>query len=292
MERMLRAAKRQVLRERARRRAAETALRTSRRHYRHLLAESRLMQTRLRHLSHQVLLAQEEERKHISRELHDEISQILTGINVRLATLKIEAAAHNVNLRRKIACTQQLVEKSVVAVHRFARELRPAMLDDLGLVPALLAFMKDVAKRTGLQIRFRAAAAATLAQLDSLRSTVLYRIAQEALTNVAKHAHASHVKVSVQTMPDGVCMSVSDDGRAFDVDRVLMARTRTHLGLLGMRERAEMVAGTLAIVSVAGRGTRVRVRVPLRNRAGRASGTGLPACRPTATRQTAERLSR
>ena len=145
---------RRLQRETVRRKAVEVELKESHLHYGQLLAQSHLMQKQLRHLSHQILLAQEEERKHISRELHDEISQILTGINVRLATLKLETTTNTANLKKKIVNTQRLVEKSVEAVHRFARELRPPMLDDLGLIPALLAFMKEFGKRTGLQIRF------------------------------------------------------------------------------------------------------------------------------------------
>jgi len=261
----LTAAKQRLKQETARRQAAEVALKASRRHYGQLLARSHLMQEQLRHLSHQILLAQEEERKHISRELHDEISQILTGINVRLAALKRETTVNAGGLKRRIASTQRLVEKSVAAVHHFARELRPAMLDDLGLIPTLLAYMKDLGKRTGLQIRFTTSTAARIEQLDSLRRTVLYRVAQEALTNVAKHAQASLVKVSIQIQPGAICMEVSDNGKSFSVDDALGARRRRRLGLLGMRERAEMVGGTFAIESAPGKGTTIRVQVPLRN---------------------------
>src|ERR1700690_167233 len=107
-----------------------------------MLDQSRHMQEQLRQLSRQILLAQEDERKRISRELHDVIAQTLTGINVRLAALKKEAGLNTQNLDRDIARTQRLVEKSVNIVHDFARELRPAVLDDLGLIPALHLFVK------------------------------------------------------------------------------------------------------------------------------------------------------
>jgi signal transduction histidine kinase len=254
--------KQHLQRETDRRKEAEQALKTSHQHYEQLLAQSHLMQAQLRHLSHQILLAQEEERKQISRELHDEISQILTGINVRLAALKIEATANTGNLKKKIASTQRLVEKSVAAVHHFARELRPAMLDDLGLVPTLLTFMKDLRKRTGLQIRYTASTPDQVEQLDNLKRTVLYRIAQEALTNVTKHAVATMVAVSIKTEADGIAMAVSDNGRSFDASGAFTARGGKRLGILGMRERAEMVGGTFAIESVAGTGTTVHVRIP------------------------------
>ena len=145
----LAAANRQLKLEIARRKTVEKSLRNSEQHYSRLLEQSRHQQEQLRHLSHQILSAQEEERKQISRELHDEIAQTLTGINVHLATLKTEAALNTKGLTKKIARTQRLVEKSVNIVHRFARELRPTVLDDLGLIPALHSFMKEFTKRTG-----------------------------------------------------------------------------------------------------------------------------------------------
>ena len=127
----------------------EESLRKSEQHYGQLLEQSRQMQEQLRLLSRQVLSTQEEERKKISRELHDVIAQTLTGINVRLAALKKQAAINTKGLERSIARTQQLVEQSVDIVHRFARELRPTVLDDLGLIPALHTFMKHFRARDG-----------------------------------------------------------------------------------------------------------------------------------------------
>src|SRR6185437_3979835 len=165
------------------------SLKKSERHYGQLLGESRQMQEQLRHLARQILLTQEEERKQISRELHDEIAQTLAGINVYLAALKAEATGNANGLGRNIARTQRLVEKSVNIVHRFARELRPTVLDDMGLIPALHSFMKGFAKRTHIKIRFTAFAG--VEQMNNTKRTVLYRVAQAALTNVSQHAHAS-----------------------------------------------------------------------------------------------------
>lgn len=261
----LTAVTRRLQRETVRRKAAEAELKESHLHYGQLLAQSRLMQKQLRHLSHQILLAQEEERKHISRELHDEISQILTGINVRLAMLKLEATTNTTNLKKKIVTTQRLVEKSVEAVHRFARELRPPMLDDLGLIPALLAFMKEFGKRTGLRIRFAAVTTDKLESLDSLKRTALYRVAQEALTNAVKHGHASLAKVSIHVQTNTLGMEISNNGTSFDVALTLSEKRRNCLGITGMRERMEMVGGTFAIESVPDNGATVRVHVPFRN---------------------------
>ncbi len=182
----------------AQRKAAEAALKKSEHHYSELLEQSDHLQEQLRQLSRQILSAQEEERREISRELHDVIAQTLTGINVRLAALAKEAATNTKGLDRNIARTQRLVEKSVDIVHRFARELRPAVLDDLGLIPALHSFMKIFTTRTGVRTHLKAFAG--MEQLETARRTVLFRVAQEALTNVARHAKASRVEVSIQKL--------------------------------------------------------------------------------------------
>ena len=195
----LAASNRQLQQEIVQRKSVEESLRKSEQHYSELLEQSRHMQEQLRLLSRQLLSAQEEERKMISRELHDQIAQTLTGINVRLASLKTGARLNNKGLQEKISSTQRLVEKSVDIVHRFARELRPAVLDDLGLIPALHSFMKNFTTRTGVRVSL-AAFAMKIDKLDAARRTVLFRVAQEALTNVARHAQASRVEVSIQKL--------------------------------------------------------------------------------------------
>ncbi len=242
------------------RKAVEEALKKSEHHYGELLEQSDHLQAQLRQLSRQILLAQEEERREISRELHDVIAQTLTGINVRLAALAREAATNTKGLDRNIARTQRLVEKSVDIVHQFARELRPAVLDDLGLIPALHSFVKTFSKRTRLLVHLKAFAA--VEQLDIAKRTVLFRVAQEALTNVARHAQASRVEVSIQKLPEGICMKIIDDGKSFQVDRVLHAKGSKRLGLLGMRERLEMVGGRFEVESVKGTGTTVIAQFP------------------------------
>jgi len=254
------ASQRQLKREIRRREAIEGTLDTTKLHYDKLLKKSRHMQEQLRRLSHEILAAQEDERRRISRELHDEVGQTLTAINVKLSTLKKEAASNTDDLKKKIASTQRLVEKSMSTVHRFARELRPALLDDLGLLPALRSYMKDFTKRTHIAIRFNAFAAVEKMSID--KRTMLYRVAQEAITNVGKHAQASMVEVSLSRRPGAVRMKVHDNGKSFDVERVLLAKRITRLGLLGMRERVEMVGGSFAAESAPGRGTTIRVQIP------------------------------
>ncbi len=242
------------------RKAVEEALKKSERHYSKLLEQSDRLQEQLRRLSRQILSAQEDERKKISRELHDVIAQTLTGINIRLATLKKDAVVNSKSLDRNIARTQRLVEKSVEIVHRFARELRPAVLDDLGLIPALHTFMKYFTTRTG--VRTHLTAFANVEHLDTARRTVLYRVAQEALTNVGRHAQATRVDVNIKELADSICMKIKDDGKSFQIDRVYNGRGRKRLGILGMRERLEMVGGSLDVESAPGKGTTITAEIP------------------------------
>ncbi len=244
------------------RKAVEESLRTSEQTSSRLLEKSRQMQEELRHLSRQLLSAQEEERRKISRELHDVIAQTLTGINVRLAALKGESTTNMKDLQSKISSTQLLVEKSVDIVHRFARELRPSVLDDLGLIPALQSFLKGYMEDTGIRVTLTVFAG--IERSDSDTRTVLYRIAQEALTNVSRHAKASHAEVNIQETEGVIRMEVKDDGQGFEVDGTTQAKTKNNrLGLLGMRERIEMVGGTFCVESAPGAGTTIRVEIPL-----------------------------
>lgn len=230
-------------------------------HYKRLLDESRNMQEHLRYLSRQILLTQEKDRKEISHELHDEIGQILCAINVSLASLKIEAPVNNTKgLKKKIARTQRLVAKSVNIVHRFSRDLRPLLLDDLGLIPAIHSYFKGFTKRTGIPIRFKAFLG--VERLNTVKRTSLYRVVQAALTNVAQHAQASLVEVCIQKKSRFVYMEIKDNGKSFQVERVLRAKKSMRLGLLGMRERVEMVGGIFTVKSVKGIGTTIGAQIP------------------------------
>ncbi|OGW78677.1 MAG: hypothetical protein A2Z83_04560 [Omnitrophica bacterium GWA2_52_8] len=252
--------RRKLKQEIAVRKGVEKKLIKSGQHYNCLLEQSRNMQEHLRHLSRQIIQAQEEERKEISRELHDEIAQTLSGINAHLATLKVEAAVNTKGLKKKITRTQRLVEKSVNIVHRFARDLRPTLLDDLGLIPALHAYMKGFTKHTRIPIRFKVFSG--VERLNNAKRTVLYRVAQAALTNVAQHAQASLVKVEIQKKHRSVYMAIQDNGKSFDVERVLYAKKNKRLGLLGMRERVEMVGGRFEVKSVKEIGTTIGAQIP------------------------------
>jgi signal transduction histidine kinase len=248
------------------RKAVEEALKKSERHYSKLLEQSDGLQEQLRRLSRQILSAQEDERKKISRELHDVIAQTLTGINIRLASLKKDAALNARGLDRNIDLTQRLVQHSVDIVHRFARELRPAVLDDLGLIPALHSFMKSFTTQTG--IRTQLTAFAGVEELEMNRRTALYRVAQEALTNVARHAQASQVQVSIEKEDGALSMKISDNGKGFLSESLSRRKKSERLGLVGMRERVEMINGSFTLASAPGRGTTVQARIPFKEARG------------------------
>lgn len=250
-----------LAREIVRRKEGQQAITAARRQHLALQLASQIMQRKLRLLTRQVISAQEEERKQISRELHDEVVQTLIGINVQLAALGKGASDGLHTLKEKIAITQKIVAKSVDAVHQFARELRPAALDDLGLIPALHTYCKTLGDRKSIQIHLTAIGRVEC--LDGDQKTALYRVAQEALTNVVRHARASQVRITICTVANVIQMEIGDNGRAFQVRKALATSSSKRLGLIGMRERIEMVGGSLLISSAPGRGTTVRASIPI-----------------------------
>ncbi len=246
-------------REVTERQRVENDLRDRTDHYLRLFEQARAMEENLRLLSTKVITAQEEERKHISRELHDEIGQTLTAVNVSLSLLKLHAKPDRTS-RQQLARVQKLLTQSLENVHRFARELRPDMLDTLGPAAALRSYLKSFSKRTGIKAEMRSNA--NLARLDSQQGTVLYRVAQESLTNVFKHARASRVRVAFLRLPDGLAMEIRDNGRSARAQKRLFNKQNKRLGLLGMQERVRLVRGEFSVESTPGRGTTVRVRLP------------------------------
>lgn len=247
-----------------RRLAVEAALKQSEELAQGLLAQSRQLQEKVRQVSYQSMMAQEELRKEISRELHDEISQLLVGINMHLAILTKAAVINPEGVRKTIAPLRRMVDESMQTVYRFSRELRPSSLDDLGLIPSLRTYIDEFPKRKGRQIEFRAFAG--VEALSNEKRTVLYRVAQGALTNMAKHARASRGTVVIRRIKNGACLEISDNGRAFDVARLSSTRWSKRLGLTGMRERVEMVGGRFIVVSETGKGTTVRAEMPFGKR--------------------------
>lgn len=250
-----------IIRDITERKLSEEALRKSEEHYRVLFKEAKAMQEKLRELSSKILHAQEEERKRISRELHDEVGQALTAISVNLQLLKKKAVRIGGDLDAQVAETQSLLEQTMQNVHRFSYELRPAMLDDLGLVVALRWCIRAFTRRTDLKVSLRADP--IVEKLASEPKTVIYRVVQESLTNVCKYAGARRVSVSLRRAGPAIHLAVKDDGRGFDTDRMVAGpRDKSGLGLMGMQERLRLVNGELAVESGPGKGTTIRASIP------------------------------
>jgi signal transduction histidine kinase len=211
----------------------------------------------LRRLSRRLVQAQEIERKSLSRELHDEIGQTLTALGIELANIE---AAHSVNgdlFRERIDDAKRLNAEAMRSVRGLAMGLRPSMLDDLGLGPALQWQGKEFERHTGVPVNVQVPD--ELEDLDDGQRTCIYRVVQEALTNCARHARAGHVQVNVNYQAGKVVVVIQDDGTGFDVDR----SARTGMGLIGMKERVQAIGGELAVTSKRGRGTRVVLRAPV-----------------------------
>ncbi|MGP0066577.1 MAG: PAS domain S-box protein [Isosphaeraceae bacterium] len=222
-----------------------------------LYEENRLARERLEVLSRRIIHAQEDERRQIARELHDEIGQAMTSVKINLQGLVNQAAGQD---ERAIECIA-IVDDALNRVRGMALDLRPALLDDLGLVAALQWYVERHARRTNLEGRF-------IADPEDLRAapeveTACFRVAQEALTNIARHARASRFSVELLQLNHGLELIVRDDGCGFDpAEAMVRAAGGASLGLVGMNERVELVGGKVAFVSAPGKGTEVQVSIP------------------------------
>lgn len=212
----------------------------------------------LRRVAALVIGAQEEERKRIARELHDQTAQALTTLLVRLKLL--EKADSNEKLREGLAEMRALVASTMDDVRELSRSLRPTLLDDLGLVPALEAYMNGLRERTTEQIEFKVRGFERVGRLPDLVELVCYRVVQEAVTNALRYAAAHTVEVELDRNSARLRATIRDDGRGFDPED---AHVSNGLGLLGMRERAQVTGGTVSINSRPGSGTAVCLEIPL-----------------------------
>ena len=211
----------------------------------------------MQRLSARLVAAQEDERRSISRELHDEVGQALTGMRVEMANLSTLMRAGDANaVAAKTDEIKQMVEDSLGVVRNMALLLRPSMLDDLGLVPALEWQAREVSKRSGVRVNVEAGQVSE--DLPEEHKTCIYRVVQEALHNCIRHAGARSVTVTVRQSPDELSLSVEDDGKGFDV------RRERGLGLIGIEERVANLGGNFAVESAPGRGARLRISLPLK----------------------------
>ncbi len=221
------------------------------------IAKAREYDVRLRQMSSQVLTAQEVERKRLARELHDETAQVLTSVLVRLRVL--ERSEDDEASRAGLVELRTILGGELEGVRALAIDLRPPVLDDLGLEMALETQVRDFIQRWGIDVTL---SSDRLGRLPAEVELVFYRVAQEALSNVAKHARASRVEIRLTKRGCRLQMLIEDDGCGFDQDAATDA-VDAGLGLFGMKERLALVDGTLGVESAVGAGTRVSADVML-----------------------------
>lgn len=226
------------------------------------ITELKRAQEQLRLLSGSIMASQEKERTAIARELHDELGQILTALRMDAVWLseRLKERDNQVAARALTMC--DLIDKTIDEVRGLATRLRPGMLDDFGLIDALDWYTKDFAKRTGITCKFNHR---NMPHVDDLVATAAYRIAQEALTNVARHSFATQAIINLEAGNGLLTLEVKDNGRGFNPRDLADSHC---LGLAGMRERASLVGGSLELQSDLGKGTRVFFRLPLNGRSG------------------------
>ncbi len=212
----------------------------------------------LRALAARLQSVREEERTLVAREIHDELGQACTAIKMDLALIGRKATKRQTQLRAKVDAAMQLVDEMIFTLRRIASELRPRTLDDLGLTAALEWQAQEFESRTG--VRCVVALPQEQLALDSERSTAIFRIFQESLTNVARHAQATRVEARLERQEDQLILQVHDNGRGFDAEQAKGGRS---LGLVGMQERALLLNGDLKIDGVLGSGTTMTLRIPL-----------------------------
>jgi PAS domain S-box-containing protein len=226
-------------------------------------AEERLRQSadELRGLSERLRVVREEERKHMAREVHDEVGQALTALRMDVAWLERRLAGtgdERAPLESRLRSMAELVDTTLDAVQRIATELRPAVLDELGLEAAIEWYVRQFEQRAGIACRFRSNLRGS--SVDSGRSIAIFRILQEALTNVARHSGATLGEINLSSVGEELRLRIQDNGKGISEDQIASSRS---LGLVGMRERARALGGDLKILGGSGGGTTVTLAIPL-----------------------------
>jgi signal transduction histidine kinase len=225
----------------------------------------------LQQLSARLLEVEEEGRRKLSRELHDEIGQTLALLQIEISHAQAALTDGPAAARERLARARELAERTVQSIRHISGVLRPALLDDLGLVPALQFQLEDFLRRSNIACEFVEEGVADL--LPDTVKTCVYRVVQEALHNCEKHSGASRVRVVVRQLPECLVVEIEDNGRGFRMNEQRMPYRTSGLGLLGLRERAANAGGTLLLDSAPGQGTRIALRIPL--------SPGLPAESPS-----------
>lgn len=215
---------------------------------------------RLQSLTQQLMLAQEQERHRISRELHDDIGQALTALKISLKITENTIPTELDDLKHRIADLVDLADTTLEQVRVVAQDLRPAALDTIGLIPTIQSYCKEFSRRTNLNIEFHQIN--DIPKLSDVASTALYRITQEALTNIIKHADAQNSIVTLEFDGNYIRLEIADDGRGMDAQEVDKTDGWNGIGMLGMIERIELLGGTFNVQSIVDKGTRLTIAIP------------------------------
>ncbi len=211
---------------------------------------------KLKSLSHQLVSTQEAERKTLSRELHDEIGQSLTALKLELAKGEKIARSEGSEVTLHLQTIREIADQTLRATKNISLGLRPPMLDDLGLVPALNWFTSEFSRRTGITVELTVDGA--VGGLDEARRICVFRVVQESLTNCARHSRAKRVTVQLDINEELLTLTVADDGAGFETGK----KVGTGLGLLSIQERAAELGGNFEIASIPGNGTKIHIMIP------------------------------
>jgi len=208
-----------------------------------------------------IIRAQEEERKRVAREIHDGPAQSMANIVMRAEFCQKLLDMHPEKVRDELVALQDLVRSSLTDVRKIIFDLRPMVLDDLGLAPAIKRYLSEYKEQYGVQIEFL-----FIGQQQRLESSIevaLFRIIQEAVNNVRKHAKARNATVKIEMLPEKVNINIKDDGIGFDLSKVMTDKERDGYGLIGIRERVQLLEGEFNISTAPGRGTSIGISVPV-----------------------------
>ena len=217
-----------------------------------------MLNKQLRELTTRLQQIREEERTRISREIHDELGQQLTAIKMDLSWIKKKHSGSNTELKEKIDSLLKLVDETVYTIRKIATDLRPGILDDLGLLAALEWQCTEFERRSGIKCRFNS----SLKDIDFNKefSTMVFRIFQETLTNIAKHSGANRVSINLNLKNNTLFLEINDNGTGIKEDEI---NNTSSLGLLGMKERVHIFGGELSIIGTQEFGTTVKLKIPL-----------------------------
>jgi signal transduction histidine kinase len=215
----------------------------------------------LQQLSARLLEVEEEDRRRLSRELHDEIGQTLALLQIEISHAQTTLPAQPAVARERLDRARELAERTVQTIRNISVLLRPALLDDLGLVPAMQFQLEDFLRRSGIACEF--VEESVPEQLPDSLKTCVFRVVQEALHNCEKHSGATKVRVALRQVADSIVAEVEDNGRGFQLNDQRMPSMTKGLGLLGMRERIAIAGGSLIVDAAPGHGTRIAVRIPI-----------------------------